>query len=300
VFQRKRPQGVLAMGLSSIGCALTGQAEHLPTALEYPEDVVRRISYQAGGGRDWKLSALWTPREEPAPWKMVVVTGAPSWSEYWTPVMAALPKDREMLVVDRPGFSHSEPHHCVPEIEVQAEALLPALQARPGQKVLLVGQSYGAAIATLMASKRPDLVGALALVSGFFGHPGPTARFWVNIGSKILSVIPRDLKHAVMEVTGQPSQLNPVFKLLAGRPFLITFVHGDKDDFAPIEVARRAAQMTLAPSRFIELTGADHFLNDGPPERLIYCLETAIRGHGALYEVIGPEPAPAEAMALAS
>lgn len=300
MFQRKRPKGVLAMGLSSISCALTGRAEHLPPALEHPESIVRRISYQAGGGHDWKLSALWTPREQPAPWKIVVVTGAPSWAEYWTPVMAALPLDREMLVVDRPGFSHSEPHRCVPDIEVQAEALLPALEAQPGQKVLLVGQSYGAAIATVMAAKRPDLVDALALVSGFFGQAGPTARFWVGVGSKLLSFIPRDLKHAVMEVTGQPRQLNPVFKLLAGRPFLITFVHGDKDDFAPIEVARRAARMTLAPSRFLELSGADHFLNDGPPERLLYCLETAIRGHGALYEVVGPTTEPTEAMALAS
>jgi pimeloyl-ACP methyl ester carboxylesterase len=300
VFHRKRPQGVLAMGLSSIGCALTGRAEHLPTVLEYPEEVVRRISFRAGGGHNWKLSALWTPREHTAPWKIVVVTGAPSWAEYWTPVMAALPQDREMLVVDRPGFSHSEPHCCVPEIDVQAEALLPALQAQPGQKVLLVGQSYGAAIATLMAAKRPDLVDALALVSGYFGHSGPTAKFWVNLGSRILGLIPRDLKHAVMEVTGQPRQLDPVFKLLAGRPFLITFVHGGKDDFAPIEVARRAARTTLAPSRFLELRGADHFLNDGPPERLIYCLETAIRGRGALYEVLGPEPAAAEAVALAS
>jgi pimeloyl-ACP methyl ester carboxylesterase len=300
VSQRKRPQGVLAMGLSSISCALTGRVEHLPPDLEYPESVVRRISFEAGGGHGWKLSALWTPREQPAPWKIVVVTGAPSWAEYWTSVMATLPADREMLVVDRPGFAHSEPHHCVPEIDVQAEALLPALEAAPGQKVLLVGQSYGAAIATLMAAKRPDLVHALALVSGFFGHAGPTAKFWVDVGSKILSFIPRDLKHAVMEVTGQPGQLNPVFKLLARRPFLITFIHGSKDDFAPIEVARRAAQMTLAPSRFIELTGADHFLNDGPPERLIYCLETAIRGSGALYEVIGDKPAPAEDMALAS
>jgi pimeloyl-ACP methyl ester carboxylesterase len=260
--------------------------------------VVRRIGFQAGGGRDWKLSALWTPREAAAAWKIVVITGAPSWAEYWAPAMAVLGQDREMLVVDRPGFGNSEPTHCVPEIEVQAEALLPALSAQPGQKVLLVGQSYGAAIATLMAARRPDLVDGLALVSGYFGHAGPTARFWVDLGNRLLGLIPRDLKHAVMEVTGQPRQLNPVFRLLNRRPFLVTFIHGDRDDFAPIGVARRAAEMTLAPSRFIEVAGANHFLNDGPPERLLACLEIAITGRGALREVIG-EGADA-AVALAS
>jgi len=278
------------MGLSSFGCALTGRREHLPTALEFPEDVVRRIGFEAGGGHGWKLSALWTPRETPPPWKIVVVTGAPSWAEYWTPTMAALGPDREMLVVDRPGFANSEPRHCVPDIQTQAEALIPALEPAPGQKVLLVGQSYGAAIATLMAAKRPDLVDSLALVSGYFGHSGPTARFWVDLGSKLLGFIPRDLKHAVMEVAGQPRQLNPVFRLLNRRPFLVTFIHGDKDDFAPIEVARRAAQMTLAPSRFIEVAGGDHFLNDGPPQVLLDCLETAISGRGALREVIPAMP----------
>lgn len=290
--KHKRPQGVLAMGLSSFGCALTGRREHLSTALEYPDDVVRRIGFEAGGDHGWKLSALWTPRVTPPPWKIVVVTGAPSWAEYWTPAMAALGQDREMLVIDRPGFGASEPRHCVPEIAVQAEALVPALDRRPGQKILLVGQSYGAAIATLLAASRPDLVDGLVLVSGYFGHSGPTARFWVDLGKRLLGFIPRDLKHAVMEVAGQPPQLNPVFRLLNRRPFLVTFVHGDRDDFAPIEVARRAAQMTLAPSRFIEVAGGDHFLNDRPPELMLACLETAISGRGALREVVDAVPPP--------
>jgi fermentation-respiration switch protein FrsA (DUF1100 family) len=127
-----------------------------------------------------------------------------------------------------------------------------------------------------MASKRPSDVAGLVLLSGFFGEAGPTARFWVNVGSKVLGLIPRDLKHAVTEVLGQRRQLHPVFQLLSLYPLLITFVHGDKDDFAPIDVARRVARTTLVPSRFIEVKGADHFLNDGPPETLLDCFEAAM------------------------
>src|SRR5688572_6212108 len=147
------------MGLSAFQCAMEGRTEHAPTSDEYPETIVKRITFESGNGFGWKISALSTPRDTPAEWKIVVVTGAPSWSEYWAPTLAALPLEREMLVVDRPGFANSEPFHCVPDIREQAEALLPALDAAPGQRVLLVGQSYGAAIATLMASMRPEAVG---------------------------------------------------------------------------------------------------------------------------------------------
>jgi len=273
------------MGLSAFQCAMEGRTEHAPTSDEYPETIVKRTSFESGGGFGWKISGLWTPRETPAEWKIVVVTGAPSWAEYWAPTLAALPLEREMLVVDRPGFANSEPFHCVPDIRTQAEALLPALDAAPGQRVLLVGQSYGAAIATLMASMRPEAVGGLVLLSGFFGEAGPTAKFWVEMGSKVLGLIPRDLKHAVMEVIGQRKQLHPVFELLSLYPLLITFVHGDRDDFAPIEVARRVARTTLVPSKFIEVEGADHFLNDGPVETILDCLEAAMDPKAALGQV---------------
>ena len=294
---RRRPRGVLQIFVACIEAALAGRREHVPTSDEYPDSVVRRITFEAGGGHGWRISALWTPRETPPPWKIVVVTGAPSWAEYWAPVMAALPADREMLVVDRPGFAHSEPRHCVPRIETQAEALLPALEPAPGQRILLVGQSYGAAIATLMAAQRPDHTSSLVLMSGYFGKSGPTARFLIDLGRSVAGIIPRDLRHAVLECYGQPRQLNPVFRLLNRFPFLITLIHGDRDDFAPIEVARAIADTTLVPARFIEVVGGDHFLNDLPADQVLACLESAINPRGALRDVRTAEPA---SMPLAS
>ena len=67
--------------------------------------MVRRTSFLSGGGRGWRISALETPRETPAPWRIVVITGAPSWAEYWAETLAELPQDREMIVVDRPGYA---------------------------------------------------------------------------------------------------------------------------------------------------------------------------------------------------
>jgi pimeloyl-ACP methyl ester carboxylesterase len=240
--------------------------------------VVRRTSVTAGGGHGWRISALETPRAAPAPWKIVVVTGAPSWAEYWAETLAELPQDREMIVVDRPGYAGSEPAEPVTDIRVQAQALAPLLQAARGQKVMLVGQSYGAAIAALMAEANPGKVASLVLLSGFFGETGPTSRWLIDVGSKALKVLPRDLRHAVIEASGQKPQLAYAKRALARLTVPIHMIHGDKDDFAPIEAAERLAAETATrqPIHFVRTEGANHFLNDGPAEQLLAALEACI------------------------
>lgn len=266
------------MGWAAIEAAAKGRTEHAPTSADYPDTVVRRTSFRAGGGHGWRISALETPRAKPAPWKIVVITGAPSWAEYWAETLAELPQDREMIVVDRPGYAASEPLHPVTDIRVQAEALAPVLKAAPGQKVLLVGQSYGAAIASIMTDQNPGKVAGLVLLSGFFGEAGPTARWLLDLGAKALKMIPRDLRHAVVEVTGQKPQLRHAKRALSRVNVPIHMIHGDQDDFAPLEIAEKLAEETVTrrPIRVVRTEGANHFLNDGPADILIAALEGCI------------------------
>lgn len=266
------------MGWAAVEAAARGRTEHVPTASDYPDHVVRRTSFIAGGGHGWHISALETPRAVSAPWKVVVITGAPSWAEYWAETLSEAPQDREMVVVDRPGFAGSQPHHAVTDIRIQAEALAPLLEARPGQKVLLVGQSYGAAIASIMAERNPRKVAGLVLLSGFFGEAGPTARWLLGLGARALKLIPRDLRNAVIEVTGQQPQLLHARRALARLRVPIHMIHGDKDDFAPLEVAERLAAETLTrrPIRVVRTEGATHFLNDGPTQVLLAAIEACI------------------------
>jgi pimeloyl-ACP methyl ester carboxylesterase len=284
---RKRPKGVLGLGWACLECAATGRSEHAPTAETYPETVMRRITFTAGGGLGWKISALVTPRAKPAPLKIVVVPGAPSWAEYWAPLLAALPQDREMVVVDRPGFAASEPATCVPDIRLQALALSPLLQPAPGQKVLLVGQSYGAAIATVLAARHGRNLAGVVLLSSFLGEPGPTARFLVNLGMRMLNLIPRDLRNAILEVSSQHTQLVHMRQALRRLSVPVHVIHGDADDFAPIELAERLVAETRSrkPMRFVRVPGANHFLNDGPVDVLLGVLEKCIPAP--------PPPAPA-------
>ncbi len=252
--------------------------------MDYPDSVVRRVSLEAGGGLGWRLSALTTPRNPPAPWKIVVITGAPSWAEYWAPVLAALPENREMTVVDRPGYAGSEPAACVPDIRVQARALAPLLDGPRGQKVLLVGQSYGAAIASIMAAEQPGRVSSLVLLSSYLGTSGPTARWLVDLGNRFKGVIPRDLRNAVIEVSGQAPQMDFMRDALKSLDIPIHLIHGDNDDFAPIAVAEAFANRSPwgKAVRFESVPGANHFLNDGPTDVLLRALEASL-----------PEDAPA-------
>jgi pimeloyl-ACP methyl ester carboxylesterase len=274
----KRPRGILGVFWACLESSAQGRTEHRPTSEDYPENIIRRFSFMAGGGLGWKLSALMTPRPQPTPWKIVVITGAPSWAEYWAPVLAALPDDREMVVVDRPGFAASEPFTCVPDLRLQADALSPLLETAPGQRLLLVGQSYGAAIATLMAAGHPRGLGGLVLLSSYLGELGPTARWLIGLGSHAAGVIPRDLRNAITEVTYQRDQLALMQRLLPRLNVPVHVLHGELDDFAPIETARRLAQeiRTRRPLRFQALPGANHFFNDGPAERLLTALEQCI------------------------
>jgi pimeloyl-ACP methyl ester carboxylesterase len=269
---------MLAMGWASFESAARGRIEHAPTSADYPDTVVRRTSFVAGGGHGWRISALETPRETLAPWKIVVITGAPSWAEYWAETLAELPQDRQMIVVDRPGYGGSEPAEPVTDIRVQAQALAPLLDAPRGQKVMLVGQSYGAAIASLMAEANPGKVASLVLLSGFFGETGPTSRWLIDVGARALQFIPRDLRHAVIEASGQRPQLADAKQALSRLTIPIHMIHGDKDDFAPIEAAERLAAETAtqSPIRFIRTAGANHFLNDGPADQLLAALEACI------------------------
>ena len=278
----KRPRGLWGVGWACLDSALHGRAEHRSTALDYAESEVRRVRFAAGGDLGWTLSALTSPREAPTAWKVVVITGAPSWAEYWAPVLAASPRDWEVIVVDRPGYGLSEPGVCELDLTLQAKALSPLLTTTRGQRLLIVGQSYGAAIATLMAAQRPPRLAGLVLLSSYVSTPGPTARWLMGVGGRIRDYLPRDLRNAVREVESQPRQID-LMRLALGRfRAPVRVIHGDQDDFAPIAATEAfCSGMRLRAGLSLErLAGGGHFLNDGPADVVVDILRRAMPATG--------------------
>ena len=267
---------LLALALAS--CAMKAEepeSQRFPTSKDYPATMMGRISVTAGDGLGWKLSALETPKRENAAWKVVIITGTPSWSEYWAPTLAAAPQEWEMVVADRPGFSLSEPQHAVTKIADQARALSALLEGPADQKVVLVGQSYGAPIAAWMASQHPDKVKAVVLMSAFFGQKGPTARRLTGLGAVAGPLLPRDLKNALAEVRGQDKQLPTIRAAMKGMTQPIVVLHGDKDTFVTPEAAQELAQSLGA--RLVMVPGGDHFLNACCVKDVVGAVELAVR-----------------------
>lgn len=248
--------------------------DRFPTSSSYPAGTMERIDFRAGVSEGWRISALQTPERADATWKVVIITGTPSWSEYWAPTIAALPQTREMIVADRPGFRTSEPQDAVRDLAKQADALAPMLEHRPGQRVLLVGQSFGAPVATLMAQRYPDRVDAVVLVSAYFGDRGPTARRMFGAGRIFQGMLPRDLKNSIAEVTAQTDQLPAVWTALRGLRQPIVFIHGDADTFVPLEADQRIA--AEYGHTLITVPEGDHFLNACCVTALLGAFEQAI------------------------
>ncbi len=248
--------------------------ERFPTSSSYPAGTMERVEFTAAVPEAWRISALQTPTRPDADWKIVIITGTPSWSEYWAPTIAALPETREMVVADRPGFQASEPEDAVRDIAKQADALSPMLAGRDGQRVLVVGQSFGAPVATLMAARYPDRVDALLLMSPYFGERGPTARRMIAVGSLVRGLLPRDLRNSIIELRAQQDQLPPVFEALRGARQPVVFVHGDADTFVPLQSAERISSDYGRP--LITVSGGDHFLNACCVPALVDAFERAI------------------------
>lgn len=256
--------------------------ERFPTSASYPAGAMERVEFTAGVPEAWRISALQTPARPDADWKIVIVTGTPSWSEYWAPTIAALPETREMIVADRPGFQTSEPEDAVRDLAKQADALSPMLAAREGQRVLVVGQSFGAPVAALMAERYPDRVDAVLLMSPYFGDRGPTARRMIAVGSIVQGLLPRDLRNSIIELRSQESQLPLAFEALRGVRQSVVLIHGDADTFVPLQSAERLSGEYDRP--LITVPGGDHFLNACCVPALVDAFERAIAEAGAAVE----------------
>jgi pimeloyl-ACP methyl ester carboxylesterase len=277
---RMRVIQIIAAALAALtvsACAIgTSEDENdrFPTSSAYPAGTMERIDFTAGVPEGWRISALRTPERPDATWKVVIITGTPSWSEYWAPTIAGLPQTREMIVADRPGFRTSEPEDAVRDLAKQADALAPMLEVREGQRVLLVGQSFGAPVATLMAQRYPDRVDAIVLVSAYFGDRGPTARRLFGAGRLVHGMLDRDLKNSITEVTAQSAQLPAVWTALRGLQQPIVFIHGDDDTFVPLEADQRIA--AEYGHTLVTVPGGDHFLNACCVPALLDAFEQAI------------------------
>lgn len=78
-------------------------------------------------------------------------------------------RDYRVIAFDRPGFGHSDrPRNVVWTPAAQAELINAALSRLGVSHALVLGHSWGAAVAIAMALRDPELVEGLVLASGYY------------------------------------------------------------------------------------------------------------------------------------
>ncbi|MEU6499905.1 alpha/beta hydrolase [Streptomyces californicus] len=102
---------------------------------------------------------------------LVLIHGSGAAGSSWGPVAPALARRHHVVRIDLPGHGQSPPAASY-DVPGQAAVVAAALDDLALGPVTAVGHSSGGYIATALAERRPDLVGALALISS---GPSPDA-----------------------------------------------------------------------------------------------------------------------------
>lgn len=86
--------------------------------------------------------------------------------EFTTTLAPRLHESHRVLMADRPGHGYSSRPAHARTLGVQAAQMAAALDAlAPGEKAIVVGHSFGGAVALRLALDRPDLVDSLVLLA---------------------------------------------------------------------------------------------------------------------------------------
>lgn len=98
----------------------------------------------------------------PVPSAVLFLHGQPGGGRDWDRVATALSGRAPLVAVDRPGWDRRT-DAC--DLECNARAALSALDARGTDRAIVVGHSYGGAVAAWLAAAHPERVAALVLAA---------------------------------------------------------------------------------------------------------------------------------------
>lgn len=119
---------------------------------------------------------------ENAPFVLMIHGASANAREFTSTLAPRVETDMRVLMADRPGHGYSERFDGADTLAAQARQMAGVLdQLAPGQKAVIVGHSFGGAVALRVALDRPDVVSGLVLlapVTHDWGEGSGTA--WYN------------------------------------------------------------------------------------------------------------------------
>lgn len=199
---------------------------------------------------------------------ILFIHGAPSSATYYRDYLAdeELLAHAHMIAVDRPGYGYSGLAQPVTSIQEQAAMIRPVLDSLQQLKhpVVVVGASYGTAIACRLAMDYPQLVDGLVLIAPALA-PGEEKTYWFTpmIEGRLFHwAVPRMLQTANAEKIAHPKELQAMLPLWPNIRVPVNYLQGEKDDLVYTTNAHFArTHLVNAPYLDIQLlAGRGHLL----------------------------------------
>jgi len=229
------------------------ETNHLSSAHDYTVD--GRTMHYVEAGTNGAAPLILFVHGSPGEWK--------AWAQYLSdPDLAAR---AHMIAVDRPGFGGSGAGQVEPSLEQQCRDIAPLLdRAAPGQRVVLVGHSFGGPVICRLAMDHPDKVTDLIVLAGSI-DPGQEETKWYQYAAEwriFRWLVPAELQTAnreIMPLKGGLTEMMPLWPKIRQR---VTVIQGLADNLVPPENADFAQRMMInaRPLEIIRIPGMNHFL----------------------------------------
>ncbi|TVR08395.1 MAG: alpha/beta hydrolase [Salinarimonadaceae bacterium] len=240
--------------------------------------LVRRTTSVRNGDEERSLSFLTAGPASGL--RVVFVHGSPGGAIEWGPILANAPQGQYRLAPDRPGFGETRPAEPVTSLTGQADAIAPLVRDPRGGKAIVVGYSYGGAVALRSALDMPDQIGGLVLV----GSAADPTREEIHPLQTLASLdafswmLPSDLGNSNAELLALGPELEALRERLPELRVPVTIVHGLEDNLVSVENVlylreRLSGSMKV---RLILVESGDHFLPWTHPEQIEAAVSCAI------------------------
>jgi pimeloyl-ACP methyl ester carboxylesterase len=199
-------------------------------------------------------------------------------------VLDLLAARHRVIAFDRPGFGYSDrPHGSAWSARAQAELLRNALVILGVNRPVVLGHSWGAAVALALALNHPDAVRGLVLLSGYYY---PTLRADVLLSSPAAIPIVGDLlRYTISPLLGRLMQPLLLKGMFAPLPVPASFAKGSTSNMSvrpgqiraesqdgvamiPGAVAMRHRYQELTMPVVIMAGAKDRVVNGKQPRRL--------------------------------
>lgn len=239
-----------------------------------------RVSYTAPILGGYEMTYDHAPSD--GAWRVLAIPGTPSRPHMFRRFLEQAPDDLEIIVPNRAGYGGpmwgEGVRAPVLSFDDQVAAFAPLIDKDDGKKTIVVGVSYGGALALKTALDFPNRVAGAVMVAMLVSEPRPYVSKSVKLAEwpVVRDVLPGYLHNARKEVAGRREQIGPLFDRLKELKVPVTILHGDLDTLVAPEAASELQTYFAegVDKEFELIKGGTHYLELQMPQRVF----KAIRG----------------------